>query len=114
MRISDWSSDVCSSDLLHGRGNKNGEGDGVRVMAYDPPENPGGAWNYKIVDRLIHMSHNLEIVPDGDRELVYVCGKEGVRNLKFEAGQWAASWLDRKSTTSDLQSQMRISYAVVC
>src|SRR3546814_4573395 len=93
-------------------------------MAYDPPENPGGAWNYKIVDRLIHMSHNLEIVPDGDRELVYVCGKEGVRKLKFEDGQWAASWLIngqsfgelRRSEehTSELQSLMRNSYAVFC
>src|SRR3546814_20335676 len=78
---------------LHGRGNKNGEGDGVRVMAYDPPENPGGAWNYKIVDRLIHMSHNMEIVPDGDRELVDVCGTEGVGTLKVKKGPCEGSRL---------------------
>lgn len=78
---------------LHGRGNKDGEGDGVRVMAYEPPENTGGAWNYKIIDRLLHRSHNFDIVPGEKGELVYVGGKEGVRKLKFEDGQWAASWL---------------------
>lgn len=78
---------------LHGRGNKNGEGDGVRVMAYEPPAKDGDGWRYKIVDRLLHMTHNFEVVPGQGGELVYVGGKEGIRKLKFEDGQWAASWL---------------------
>ncbi|HYH56246.1 MAG TPA: VCBS repeat-containing protein [Anseongella sp.] len=78
---------------LHGRGNVNGEGEGVRVIACDPPENEGGAWEYKIIDRLVHLSHNFEIVPEKDRELLYIGGKEGVRKLSYTDGQWAASWL---------------------
>lgn len=78
---------------LHGRGNKHGEGEGVRVMAYEPPESENDTWSYKIIDRLLHMTHNFEIVPEKDRELLYVGGKEGVRKLKFEDGQWTASWL---------------------
>ncbi|QEC53322.1 VCBS repeat protein [Anseongella ginsenosidimutans] len=88
---------------LHGRGNTNGEGDAVRVMAYEPPENKDGAWNYKIIDRLLHMSHNFEIVPEKDRELLYIGGKEGVRKLKFEDGQWAASWLLYGSSFGELR-----------
>src|SRR3546814_14563512 len=34
MRISDWSSDVCSSDLLRQRGAANGRPFGVRLIAW--------------------------------------------------------------------------------
>ncbi|MFS8617564.1 MAG: VCBS repeat-containing protein [Solitalea sp.] len=78
---------------LHGRGNTNGEGEGVRVMAYTPPGNNQEGWRYKIIDRLLHMTHNFEIVPGKGGEALFVGGKEGIRKLKFEDGQWAASWL---------------------
>src|SRR3546814_4509414 len=81
MRISDWSSDVCSSDL------------------------PGGCDR-----RFEDMVHNLDAdegQQTGDRrheERVCISGREHQRS---EIG-------DRKSTRPELQSLMRISYAVFC
>src|SRR5438128_402329 len=35
---------------LHGRGNKNGEGTGVKILAYKVPANPHDAWTTAVVD----------------------------------------------------------------
>ncbi len=34
---------------LHGRGNKNGEGAGVKVLAYQMPTNPKDEWKTEVV-----------------------------------------------------------------
>lgn len=88
---------------LHGRGNKDGQGEGVRVMAYEPPAGPGEPWRYKIIDRLQHMTHNFDIVPSENGELLYIGGKEGIRRLKFEDGNWAPSWLQNGTSFGELR-----------
>ena len=79
---------------LHGRGNKNGEGEPVKVIAYEIPKNPTDKWKYTVIDESMHLTHNLDIVAKGKSELIYVGGKEGIKIFSFEKGKWSSSsWL---------------------
>ena len=60
---------------LHGLGNKNGEGTGVRILAYDVPEDPHGEWNTHLISDTMHMTHNLEVFDDNK---IFVAGREGI------------------------------------
>ncbi|MDR7132462.1 hypothetical protein J2X69_004833 [Algoriphagus sp. 4150] len=73
---------------LHGRGNQNGEGVGVKVIAYEYPADPLEKWNYEVIDDSMHMTHNLEIVKDEKGESILIGGKEGVKRLNYQAGNW--------------------------
>ncbi|SKB90998.1 Repeat domain-containing protein [Parapedobacter luteus] len=73
---------------LHGRGNKDGEGAGVNVIAYEKPEDPRQEWQHWIIDNSMHLTHNLDIHPDGEQECVYVGGKEGVKAFSYSKGKW--------------------------
>lgn len=75
---------------LHGRGNKNGEGVGVKVIAYQMPTDPTKKWSYQTIDNSMHMTHNMELVANGENELLYVGGKEGIKVFSFEKGKWIA------------------------
>jgi hypothetical protein len=70
---------------LHGLGNKDGKGDGARILAYDVPENPHDQWKTHLLDDTMHMTHNFDVVARGGLfrawDLVYVAGHEGVRGL---------------------------------
>lgn len=81
---------------LHGRGNKNGEGVPVNVIAYEMPENPNAPWKHWVIDQSMHLTHNLDVVKDGAHELIYIGGKEGIKVLAFEKGKWlpasSAGW----------------------
>src|SRR3546814_3132156 len=110
MRISDWSSDVCSSDLFcvvtvvrHDLDHAADEGHPVRMTA--------------IFVEIIAAQHEFPaIVPDvADqlhflRKLVFPI-REGGR----QRGEGRAADVGRSEEhTSELQSLMRISYAVFC
>jgi hypothetical protein len=65
---------------LHGRGNKNGAGEGVKILAYHPPANPRDEWKTTLLDQSLHMTHNFDPVQwdnDAGQELL-VAGKEGI------------------------------------
>src|SRR4051812_32410557 len=47
---------------LHGRGNKNGEGAGVKVLAYRMPANPRDEWPSEVVCDEMHMTHNFDVL----------------------------------------------------
>jgi hypothetical protein len=48
---------------LHGRGNKNFMGEGVRVLSYEVPNDmEKGEWITEIVDDSLHVVHNLEVI----------------------------------------------------
>ncbi len=66
---------------LHGRGNKNGEGEGVQVIAYQFPENVYGKWQTYLLEKTMHLTHNFDISEsaDGAENGFYLAGKEGVR-----------------------------------
>ena len=65
---------------LHGRGNKDGEGAGARILAYRPPENPRAPWTTERIDDTLHRTHNFDVVPwDADAaEELLVAAAEGV------------------------------------
>lgn len=74
---------------LHGRGNKNGEGEGVKIMGYRFPANPRTAWQTVIIDNAMHMTHNVAIADEGSskQNSIYIAGKEGVRLVQNFAGK---------------------------
>lgn len=73
---------------LHGRGNKNGEGEGVKVMAYELPKNPSEEWKYSLIDESMHLTHNLDVVGFETDPMVLLGGKEGVKILNKSNLEW--------------------------
>src|SRR3546814_2298870 len=100
MRISDWSSDVCSSDLHDLAGLVAGHRGAERIVALEG-EGDGGAGG-RIGGERRADRHIGELVAGGGRA-------------------WCADGVDggiagdrSEEHTSELQSLMRISYAVFC
>jgi len=83
---------------LHGRGNdKNGEGDGVRVLAYHMPEDPHKEWNTTVVQGAMHKTHNLDIIPapGTEAESLLLAGREGVVRLDQTDNGWKEQWISK-------------------
>lgn len=74
---------------LHGRGNANGEGAGVKVMAYEFPEDPSEGWKYEIIDESMHLTHNLDVIGNESKNDILLGGKEGVNFLTHSNTSWA-------------------------
>jgi hypothetical protein len=68
---------------LHGRGNKNGEGEGVKMIAYKFPKNPKDKWNMTVIDQSMHLTHNLDITEkkSPNQTELFIAGKEGIRTI---------------------------------
>ena len=65
---------------LHGRGNKGGEGNGVKVMAYAFPKDVRGEWQIHTISDELHMTHNMAIVEsNGKKTEIYIASKEGIK-----------------------------------
>src|SRR3546814_8420997 len=122
MRISDWSSDVCSSDLARflARGDRGIDGDRHARRLYRPAKGTGGCRR-----RLCAVQRSL----GRNRAAAFLCarGDGGVRGAAFrgtgdrlrerpgaEASQRRPGRIRSEEHTSELQSLMRISYAVFC
>src|SRR3546814_2040491 len=126
MRISDWSSDVCSSDLGDaGHHGGDGEGDdliGCRIIAQEPHPvravarcaqqlaEAQGEQPAQAEEAAHHEGERYEVDRDRHRIVVEVEAEQHVI-----VGQ-AVEAAGRRSEehTSELQSLMRISYAVFC
>ena len=64
---------------LHGRGNKGGQGDGVKILAYDMPRDPKDEWKTTVLDETLHVTHNFDVLHRGDRaDIVVFAGREGI------------------------------------
>ncbi|MBI4325538.1 MAG: FG-GAP repeat protein [Chloroflexi bacterium] len=65
---------------LHGRGNKGGQGEGVKILAYQRPENPRQPWTTTVLDASLHLTHNFDPVQwdDDVAQELLIAGKEGV------------------------------------
>src|SRR3546814_2591858 len=106
MRISDWSSDVCSSDLLLHRAERPldlalGAGRGVPVV---------GLRRQMGEDAHAEAAHHrLEHARPADRAVVHVD-----RDRQALERQFGLRLGRSEEHTSELQSLMRISYAVFC
>src|SRR3546814_3748574 len=107
MRISDWSSDVCSSDLGHAM-NKVLKDIVVRsasLRGFDAPYIPG--WDchglpieWKIEEEYRKKKLDKDAVPAAE--------------FRAQCRAYAEKWVRSEEHTSELQSLMRISYAVFC
>src|SRR3546814_5827518 len=99
MRISDWSSDVCSSDL-------------TVFMVLPTSTQPADAVRDLVATtRALAEQLNAEVF-DANRQ---VFTAEAQRVLMAEVEAWAKhNGLRSKEHTSELQSLMRTSYAVFC
>lgn len=78
---------------LHGRGNKNGEGEGVRFMGYRRPPDPHGVWETFLINDELHMAHNFEPVRwagTGKSEDLLVACKEGLVTITWEKDHYYA------------------------
>ncbi|RRB01034.1 FG-GAP repeat domain-containing protein [Larkinella rosea] len=75
---------------LHGLGNKNGEGRGVRILGYEKPKDPRSPWPMQLVDSTMHMTHNFEIWEDGPETQVLIGSKEGGKTLAYRNGKWTS------------------------
>ena len=73
---------------LHGRGNRNGEGAGVRVYGYRYPGENDQQWKLTLLDSNMHMTHNFDAgTISGIHQGFYLGGKEGVRFVPFDVNR---------------------------
>src|SRR3546814_2358837 len=106
MRISDWSSDVCSSDLQPHAG-------GAGTFAHAPAADPRRAQATPVRTR--DGRHRPAGTPDPPR--LHHPGGATARalvSLTLEATPETTARNRSEEHTSELQSLMRISYAVFC
>src|SRR3546814_3868386 len=100
MRISDWSSDVCSSDLVAAYGRSGAEGAGRRPRRQGLPGREAG--DRALFRRALHARRRR--APPQDRG-----GQRG-----DDGADPRAVFRRSEENTSELQSLMRISYAIIC
>src|SRR3546814_3417519 len=110
MRISDWSSDVCSSDLAADLPGNSGPGNkcfGVYPHIKDQPVLADGVVRYRgeAVLALVGTRHAIWSLSDADLPIEWQ-PEEAVTDFYGTARS--------EEHTSELQSLMRISYAVFC
>lgn len=101
---------------LHGRGNKNGEGAGVKVLAYQMPKNPKDEWKSEVVADDMHMTHNfhvLRIDAHDSFECLLLAGKEGLQQHAYESGTWKHLTLFDHKTNPDLKGAGEIRFGML-
>ena len=77
---------------LHGRGNQGGQGEGVRIMSYQKPQDPRQPWKAEVISSTLHMTHNFDLFKgsDGARPGLWVAAKEGVFEIVKEGSTWTS------------------------
>src|SRR3546814_8575814 len=114
MRISDWSSDVCSSDLFATCDRA--------IHRFGQPLAPAATFALGPVDRPGRAALDAVFTESPAAELIVVTGDQGCGKSWAVAQAWLAQtdppfllFLTRSEEhTSELQSLMRNSYAVFC
>src|SRR3546814_10583180 len=112
MRISDWSSDVCSSDLTRLAARYLWQPVGLLLLVAsfaqgDRCENLTGEKRHRC-DRIAKLFRHHRRVEQGHAEPAMLFGDEHSGNAQIVEGARS------EEHTSELQSLMRISYAVFC
>lgn len=80
---------------LHGRGNKQGVGDGVRIHALRFPTQGESSWRLDPIDSSLHMTHNFQPVRwEGKAwDELLVASREGLYHFTKNAGGWRKTQL---------------------
>src|SRR3546814_5504796 len=104
MRISDWSSDVCSSDLFK-----------LNVAGFGIGNDRGGRGIFAVQSLDLIGIENRVSFQKRNGALVVRLGVLHDKLVSIDNGGPLAALPDRSEEhTSELQSLMRISYAVIC
>src|SRR3546814_2515734 len=106
MRISDWSSDVCSSDLQFG--------DVQLGHLHHRPQHPVGAPGIAGDQLRDDRRHDLPGHPEAVLQPAALAGDAALGQLRPIAVDLRLGVARSEEHTSELQSLMRISYAVFC
>lgn len=84
---------------LHGRGNRNGEGAGVKLLAYEVPADVRQPWPTTVIEDTMHVTHNFDVGqwdPKSKADEILYLGREGAMLLTHEAKTgWAKKPLER-------------------
>src|ERR1051325_7288617 len=75
---------------LHGRGNKNGEGAGVKHEFYHVPKEVKSEWTRTLIDEDLHMSHSFNVTQwdAGGADELLIAGKEAIALYKNAGESW--------------------------
>ncbi len=86
---------------LHGRGNVNGAGAGVKIIAYTFPDKPGdaAAWKQTVLDSALHVTHNFDLRSDTDCDELLIGGKETIFRALPQGEGWMIMPLERTDIT---------------
>src|SRR5690606_33665430 len=58
-------------------------------FAYEMPANPETQpWKLSLLDASMHLTHNLDVVSERNRDVVYIGGKEGIKAFVYDRGKW--------------------------
>src|SRR3546814_9021261 len=99
MRISDWSSDVCSSDLCQA------------ILKF--ADDKGRPMPLPAYDQCMKASHAFNLLDA--RGVISVTERQAyIGRVRALAKACCEAWVRSEEHTSELQSLMRISYAVFC
>src|SRR3546814_3360434 len=113
MRISDWSSDVCSSDLA-GRLDQGLRDDQLRIVRL-AHRLQAASGVHGVADRGDAAGAAVaHLADDGRPEVQADADAQRPVQLAFQAGVQLGQPPRSEEHTSELQSLMRISYAVFC
>ncbi len=83
---------------LHGRGNRNGEGEGVRLLAYEMPKDPRQEWTTTVLENTLHVTHNFDVGqwdPTTPSEEILYIGREGAMLIHYVEGGWKTQTFPR-------------------
>jgi hypothetical protein len=75
---------------LHGIGNKDGQGEAVKVLAYNKPGGFEDEWQDMVIDQSMHLTHNFDVIDQGGPESLLIGGKEGAKIVAFKKNKWSA------------------------
>lgn len=88
--VKDWQGNTTLIVVpLHGRGNKDAQGDGVKIQRYTKPANPKDSWTISTLNESWHKTHNFDPIQwdeDSAQELL-VGSREGAFVLNWSRAQ---------------------------
>jgi hypothetical protein len=71
---------------LHGRGNRGGAGEGVKILAYRFPKDVYGEWQIDTLEKSMHLTHNFDVEESKSSSRIYLGGKEGITTIELFSG----------------------------
>ncbi len=95
---------------LHGTGNKNGQGEGVKILGYKKPVDAKDSWTTRLMNDALHMTHNFDPVQwddDPAKELL-MASREGVFVLNWDAEASALKLAQLSGTESGGAGEVRL------